>query len=453
MTVIKRGLDLPIAGAPEQRIEIAPPVQRVALLGHDYIGMRPTMLVQPGDRVRLGQPIFTDKKNEGVQYTAPAAGTVVEVNRGAKRRFESLVIEVEGDEAVAFPGAGGADVMSLSRQQITEQLVASGLWTAMRTRPYGRVPQLGSTPHSIFVQAIDTNPLAADPVVALADRREPFTLGLLALKQLTDGTLYVCKAPRAEIPGDGIPGVRVETFAGPHPAGLPGTHIHMLDPVGPTKTAWYLNYQDVAAIGTLFQTGQLDTRRVISLAGPLVRKPRLLETRLGADVRALVEGELMDAPPQVPMTPRIVSGSVLCGRRIESPMHYLGRYHLQISVLQEGNQRQFLGWQRPGFDKYSTTWVFASALLKDKRFAFTTSTEGSERAMVPLGTYEQVMPLDILPTQLLRALIVRDTEQAQQLGALELEEEDLALCTFVCPGKYEYGSILRDNLTTLEREG
>jgi Na+-transporting NADH:ubiquinone oxidoreductase subunit A len=218
--------------------------------------------------------------------------------------------------------------------------------------------------------------------------------------------------------------------------------------VGPEKTVWYLNYQDVVAIGAFFLTGRLDTRRVISLAGPVVNRPRLLETRLGAQVDQLVAGELH---PDV--VSRVISGSVLCGRAAAGPVNFLGRYHLQISALQEGNQREFLGWQGPGFDKYSVTNIFASALSKGKKFALTTSTGGSERAMVPLGTYEKVVPMDILPTQLLRSLIVRDTEQAQRLGALELEEEDVALCTFVCPGKYEYGTLLRDNLTTIQREG
>jgi Na+-transporting NADH:ubiquinone oxidoreductase subunit A len=240
----------------------------------------------------------------------------------------------------------------------------------------------------------------------------------------------------------------VEVFQGPHPAGLVGTHIHFLDPVSPGKTVWYLNYQDVVAIGAFFLSGKLDTRRVISLAGPVVERPRLLETRIGACIDELVAGEWKPG-----VTVRAISGSVLCGRTAAAPLNFLGRYHLQVSALQEGNDREFLGWQGPGFEKYSVTNIFASALSKGKKFALTTSTGGSERAMVPLGTYEQVVPLDILPTQLLRALIVRDTEQAQRLGALELEEEDVALCTFVCPGKYEYGTLLRDNLTTIQREG
>jgi Na+-transporting NADH:ubiquinone oxidoreductase subunit A len=444
MTVIKRGLDLPISGEPEQRIEAGPAITRVAINGDDYVGMKPTMLVAEGDTVLLGQPLMEDKKNPGVLFTSPAAGKVSAIQRGAKRRFEALIIDVEGDQAVDFPGVPGQSIDSLDRDSVVAQLVVSGLWTSFRTRPFGQVPAISSSPNSIFVTAIDTNPLAADPAVVLAGRGEQFEVGLKVLTKLTQGKVFVCRGPQGSIPATPSAQVQVETFEGPHPAGLVGTHIHYLDPVGPNKTVWYLNYQDVAAIGAFFLSGKLDLRRVISLAGPVVRNPRLVETRMGAAIDELVAGDLPEA-----MQCRVISGSVLCGR-VQS---FLGRYHMQVSVLQEGNYREFLGWQKPGFDKFSVTKAFASAMLKGQKFAFTTSTGGSERAMVPLGTYEKVMPLDILPTQLLRSLIVRDTEQAQRLGALELEEEDVALCTFVCPGKYEYGTLLRDNLTTIQREG
>lgn len=448
MTTIKLGLDLPILGSPEQHIEVAKHVNRVALIGDDYIGMKPTMLVGPGDRVKLGQAVFEDKKTPGVIYTSPASGTVAEVNRGAKRKFESIVIDVDGDDRVEFGEAKGKDPLSLGREGVTAQLLKSGLWTSIRTRPYGKVPVPGTNPSSIFVQAIDTNPLSGDPVVVMADRKEQFNLGLQALTQLTEGKVFVCKGDGAEVPGAGVNGVQVETFAGPHPAGLVGTHIHFLDPVGPNKTVWYIGYQDVCAIGSLFRDGHLDVRRVIALAGPVVSKPRLLETRLGACICDLIAGEYDE---EVKIRP--VSGSVLHGRTANAPHNFLGRFHTQISLLEEGDEREFLGWQKPGFEKFSVTRVFASAGMPNKKFAFTTTTHGSERAMVPLGTYEKVMPLDILPTQLLRSLIYRDTDEAQALGVLELEEEDVALCTFVCPGKYEYGSLLRESLATIEREG
>ncbi len=241
--------------------------------------------------------------------------------------------------------------------------------------------------------------------------------------------------------------MQTEAFAGPHPAGLPGTHIHFLDPVNATKSVWSINYQDVIAIGKLFTTGQLWTERVVALAGPVVEQPRLVRTRLGANLSELTAGELQ------PGSNRVVSGSVLGGRTAQGAFAFLGRYHLQVSCLTEGNERELMHYLRAGVNKHSVMNIFVSKLMAAKKFAFSTSTNGSPRAMVPVGNYEAVMPLDILPTQLLRYLIVGDTEMAQKLGCLELDEEDLALCTYVCAGKYEYGPILRDNLARIEKEG
>jgi len=440
---IKKGLDLPIAGAPEQTIADGPVVDQVAVVGPDYHDMRPTMIVQEGDAVKLGQVLFADKKNVGVVYTAPGAGTVAAINRGAKRVLQSVVIDLSGNEEETFESH--ANLADLARQQVCDTLVASGLWTALRTRPYSKVPALDSTPQALFVTAIDTNPLAADPQVVLAAYQEDFNKGLTVLAKLTDGDVFVCRASGSGAASNGK--VQTAEFDGPHPAGLPGTHIHFLAPVGVGKTVWHINYQDVIAVGKLFSTGKLWVERVVALGGPVIDKPRLLRTRLGARISDLVAGETAAGEN------RIISGSVLSGRVAAGPFDFLGRYHLQVSALVEGREREFLGWQKPGFDKFSIKNVFAAKLSPGKLFDFTTSTEGSDRAMVPIGSYESVMPLDILPTFLLRALIVGDTDQAQALGCLELDEEDLGLCTFVCPGKYEYAPMLRNNLDRIEKEG
>ena len=442
--VVKKGLNLPIAGAPAQVIEDGPAIGQVAVLGPDSIDLRPTMAVSEGDSVKKGQLLFEDKRISGVRYTAPASGKVIAVHRGAKRVLLSVVIEVAEGEEERFAQHTRTAPGQLSRQQVRETLVASGLWAALRTRPYSKVPAPASAPHSIFVTAMDTNPLAADPQVVLRGREDDFARGLTILSKLTDGPVYVCKASGASIPADGA---EVVEFAGPHPAGLPGTHIHFLDPVGPAKTVWYIGYQDVVACGKLFATGSLWTERVVALGGPQVEQPRLLRTRQGACLSELTAGQLK------PGENRVIAGSVLAGRVASGPLDFLGRYHAQVSVLAEGREREFLGWQKPGVDKFSIKNVFASKLLPSRIFDFTTSTEGSDRAMVPIGSYEQVMPLDILATFLLRALIVEDTDRAQALGCLELDEEDLGLCTFACPGKYEYGPILRQNLARIEREG
>jgi Na+-transporting NADH:ubiquinone oxidoreductase subunit A len=293
---------------------------------------------------------------------------------------------------------------------------------------------------------IDTEPLAVNPEIAISQKSDAFLAGLRALTQLAP-TVHVCIGPTVDIPGEQVDGVEFHCFHGPHPAGLPGTHIHMVDPVGPNHHVWHINYQDVSAIGTLITTGILDVERFISLGGPVVSKPRLLSTRLGASIGELTASELTGEDN------RVISGSVLSGRATTPNTDYLGRFHNQISALAEGHQREFLGWQKPGFNTFSFSRVFASTFTPSKKFAFTTSSQGEHRAMVPFGTYEKVMPLDILPTQLLRALITQDTEESQLLGCLELAEEDLALCTFVCAGKYEYGNILRDNLHIIQKEG
>lgn len=441
-----RGLDLPITNPPKQTVSNEPDVTQAALLGDDYVGMKPTMLVQVGDRVKRGQPVIEDKKNPGVIFTSPVSGTVNAIHRGEKRRFLSMVFDIDDDESVDFE-AFGDDLHKLTPETVRRQLISSGLWTSLRTRPYSKTPTVDSTPDSIFVTAIDTNPLAANPEVVVAQNHEKFVLGLHALSTLTKNNVYLCLAPNGDIRGDQVPKVQTEVFDGPHPAGLVGTHINIVNPVGPTKTHWHINYQDVIAIGTLLFDGTLDASRIIALAGPGVEDPRLIKTVIGANLDQLTTGQLNEGEN------RIISGSILSGRQSQEPVSFLGRFHLQVSVIKEGHEREFLGWMAPGLKKFSVTRAFASAMNPAQRVSFTTATGGSRRSMVPIGSYERVMPLDILPTQLLRALIVGDTDTAQQLGALELDEEDLALCTFVCPGKYEYGSMLRQNLKQIEIEG
>lgn len=452
---LSKGLDLPLSGEPRQSIEQSPNVRHYAVLGDDYIGMKPTMEVSEGDEVRKGQVLFTDKKNEGVRFTAPVAGKVVAVNRGAKRKFESVVIEQSGDLEFVFNSYPDANLAQLPREQVVDNLVSSGLWTALRTRPYSKVPAIDSTPAAIFVTAIDTNPLAANPSVVLADRQADFIAGLEALSVLTTGPTYLCKEAEAEIPGQDLDCVETAEFSGPHPSGLVGTHIHMLMPAHAERTVWHIGYQDVAAVGHLMRTGVLMTDRVVALAGPATSDPRLVRTTLGANLTELTDGELKLAAEE---KARVVSGSVLAGRTSESPRDFLGRYHTQVAVLVEGTEREFIGWMLPGFDKFSFSRAYMGSWLAkfmpaDRGFPMTTSTGGSHRAIVPTGAYESVVPLDIVPTPLLKSLAVADTDTANMLGALELDEEDLALCTFVCTSKNNYGALLRDCLTTIEREG
>lgn len=450
MIRIKRGLNLPITGEPNQVITGSHQPRDVAVLGRDYVGMKPTMAVSVGDKVKLGQPLFSDKKNPQVVYTAPGCGEVKAINRGYQRRLLSVVIELEGDEQVEFKAHSAAELAAMERQTLVDALVESGLWTAIRKRPFSRVPYPDATPKAIFVNVMDTNPLAADPMVALADHVAEFTTGINLLALLPETSLYLCMGDRDPLSladNDYRDNVRIEQFIGPHPAGLTGTHIHFLQPAGVGSEIWYVGYQDVVAIARLMSEGVIHTDRVISFAGPQVTEPRLLRTRLGANLDELVLGELQGQES------RIISGSVLGGRKAAGDEAFLGRYDNQVTVVREGRERPLLGYLSPGANRHSVMGIYISSFFKGRKFPMSTSTQGSERAMVPIGAYEKVMPLDILPTQLLRALIVGDIETAINLGALELDEEDLALCSYVCPGKYEYGSILRDNLSRIEKEG
>lgn len=444
---IRKGLDLPISGVPEQHVTTGASIHHVAIVGDDYVGMRPAMLVQEGDRVIKGQALFEDKKNPGVMFTAPASGTVVAIHRGERRVLQSVVIQIEGDEKREFARFDAADLATLSHDVVQTQLLESGLWTALRTRPYSKTPVPGTVPAAIFVTAIDTNPLSADPQPLILAERKAFDAGLTVLTRLTPGKVHVCQASGGKLGGHPQGQVAFNEFAGPHPAGLVGTHIHFLEPVSLTKQVWHLNYQDVIAIGKLFTMGELCAERIIAIGGPQATQPRLVRTLLGADLTALLAGETKEGEN------RIISGSVLSGRHATGPMAWLGRFHLQVSVVLEGREKELFGWVLPGAEKYSVTRTTLGHFLRHKLFNFSTSTNGGERAMVPIGNYERVMPLDILPTVLLRDLLAGDTDGAQALGCLELDEEDLALCTYVCPGKYEYGPVLREVLTRIEQEG
>ncbi len=438
---LKKGLDIPIQGKPVQKISPAAPVSSLALLGRDYPGLKPTLAVREGDEVKSGQLLFTDKKNPGVNFTAPGGGIIAAINRGPKRLFESIVIQLTADEEeISFPLPIGDD-----GDAVRALMVESGLWTAFRNRPHGRIPAPGGRPHSIFVTAIDTRPLAPDPKLIIDRQQENFKKGLKLLQSLTP-TVHLCLGTTPDDYIQALTGIEIHEFHGPHPAGLPSTHIHFIDPVGKDKTIWHIGYQDVIALGHLGRRGRLYNERIIALAGPAARRPRLLKTRQGADINKLCRDEFKPGA-------RIISGSLLNGYKAEGKQAYLGRYHQQISALQDYAGRGLLNWLRPGRDRYSCRGLFLSSFLPRREFAMSTAAWGGRRAIFPLGTYEQVMPLDIIPTALLKALANEDTEKALELGCLELIEEDLSLCSFVCPGKNNFGPMLRRVLNRIFDEG
>jgi Na+-transporting NADH:ubiquinone oxidoreductase subunit A len=446
MIKVKKGLSLPITGEPNLVIHDGPNVSTVALNADDLMGMKPTMVVQVGDNVKTGQLLFTDKKTEGVNYTSPASGEVIAINRGAKRAFQSIVIKVVGDEHTTFSSHKGSEVSAYSEEEAKALLLESGMWPSLRRRPFSKVANPIERASSIFVTAIDTHPLAFDPSLVVSENAAAFKAGLEVLSKLTD-KVFLCTAPGSSISADGVAKVEKQEFSGPHPAGLVGTHIHFLSPVGEKHFVWHTPYQEVIAIGKLFETGKLHTERVISLAGPAAKNPRLVKTRMGACLRELCNEEKVDDQET-----RIISGSVFGGRAATDGLCYLGRFHNQISLLHEGRKRELLGWHTPGFDMFSVQNIYVSKLLP-RKMNFTTTSNGSLRSIVPIGSYEKVMPLDILPTFLLRALMSGNTDRCVDLGALELDEEDLSLVTFVDPCKNNFGIKLRENLTKIEKEG
>lgn len=439
---IKKGLDLPVQGQPDQNKMVEKQVTRVALLGSDYPGMKPAMEVQIGDKVKKGSLLFTDRKNPGVKYTSPAGGKVIEINRGAKRVFQSIVIEIEKNEKEeTFKSF--RNLNKIKREDAVHQINDAGLWTSFIERPFAKAPSLESIPDAIFINTMDTNPLAYNPELLIKDEEKSFLDGITVIAGLTEGKTYVIKSPSSTIPTPDNANLEIREFEGPHPAGLPGTHIHYIAPAGKNRKVWQINYSDVITIGKLFKKGILFTDKLISIGGPSVRDPHMIKTRTGASIEELTEGEILSGDN------RIISGSILSGHIAQGPFAYLGKYHQQISSISEGGQRSFFRWFNLFLKKHSVKKVnFSSG-----NYEFDTSMNGGNRAIVPVGSYEKVMPLDILPTYFLRSILVDDFEEAEKLGLMELAEEDMALLTYVCPSKNDYGTVLRRNLTILEKEG
>lgn len=420
---ITRGLNVPLGGGPVQEVRDEKRPKTVALLGDDYTGMKPRMEVAVGDRVKLGQVLFTDRAMPSVRYTAPGSGTVTAISRGEKRKILSVAIRLEDDDEISFPAHAEGRLPTLDRKAVVALLLESGLWPLLRTHPFNKTADPETTAHSIFITAMDTNPLAPSIEKVLEGRERDFVNGLAVLSRLTDGKLYLCKGPAERIPLPMLESLSIVEFSGPHPAGNAGTHIHFLDPVHRKKTVWHVHAQDAADIGALFTTGRIPVARVLALAGPSVREPRLIRTRIGASLEDLVSGELQEG------NHRIISGSVLSGRAAGEGTAFLGRYHQQISVIPEAGNDALLGRSSSGPELSLT------------------------KALYPIGSYEKVMPLDLMPTFLLKALAIDDLDEAESLGCLELAEEDLALCSFVCPSRIDHGANLRRVLTEIEKEG
>ena len=459
---IRKGLDLAIGGAPRQSIESAREPETVALFEHDLPRGRYLLRVAVGDRVEAGQTLFVDRRRPAIVFPAPITGRVIRARRSEPG--EGLVVEIQRESvgagasapasapigvpehatAEGAPHRGRArplaldSVLRLERGEVVSRLLAAGEWPALRSRPFGGIPDPEASPDALFIRAMDTNPLAAKAGIVLEGRMEALRLGVAALSRLLDGSVYVCCEPELELPLADLERVRVVRFEGPHPAGLAGTHVHRLHRLRAGAVVWTIGYQDVVAIGQLFGSGEREVERVVALAGPLVREPRLVRACIGSNSEELVRDALR------PGACRIVSGSVLTGRRAASGESHLGLGHEQLVVLPEVEDEEPRGWMVPG--------RFGARGVPPWRRAnrVTTALHGEPRAMFPLSVFESVVPLRIPVGLLLRALAAGDAQAARRFGALELVEEDLALCTHLCPAKLEYGGLLRAALDRLE---
>ena len=437
MIKISKGLDLPISGSPTNTISDEPKVSSVALLSNDFIGMKPTMLVKEGETVKAGQKIFEDKKNNGVYFTSPAGGIVKDINRGDKRRFLSIEIDIKDtEEFINFD-------MDDSVDQIKDCLIDSGLWNAFRTRPFNRTPGINEIPDAVFINCCDSNPLSIDPYEIILLNKTEFDEGLNVLTDFFRCNINLCY--QNDNFDTSIEKINYYQFKGPHPSGLSSTHISQIYPVNLNRKVWTINYQDIISIGYLKQNKEIRTSKYISLAGPSVYEPSLIKVRVGGNIEEITAGKIEP-------NSRIISGSVLHGHQSEGVMNYLGYYDSQISVIADEVNNIFMNWLMPGSSLHSKLNVFLSSFIKPETFTFNTSIGGGNRAIVPISSYEEVIPMDILVTQLLKALVVSDIDMAIDLGMLELVPEDLALCSYVCPSKYDYSSILMDNLNKLYLE-
>jgi Na+-transporting NADH:ubiquinone oxidoreductase subunit A len=442
---IKRGLNIPLKGKAEKVIKKASDSQYYAVKPIDFHGMRTKLVSKVGDKVKVGTPLFYNKLQPGVQFTSPVSGEVVSVNRGERRKILEVVIE--NDQKFDYEDFGAQDPSQLERDHIIEKMLQSGLWPVIRQRPYSTVANPEDKPKSIFISAFDSAPLAPDYDLIVKGEDQNFQKGIDALKKLTEGTIHL--NVNADYPPSEVftkaKGVQLNHFTGPHPSGNVGVQINKLDPINQGDIIWYVYPQDVIAIGRLFDKGIYDVSKVIALTGSEVKKPLYYRFVKGASIKNIVDGNVKDGEL------RYISGNVLTGKKINSE-GYLGYFDDQVTVIPEGKYYEFLGWAKPGFKKYSTSRSFWSWLQPSKRYRIDTNLKGGERAYVVSGEYEKVFPMDIYPVQLIKAILIEDIELMEKLGIYEVDEEDFALCEFICTSKTPVQSIVRKGLDLMREE-
>jgi Na+-transporting NADH:ubiquinone oxidoreductase subunit A len=443
---IRKGRDINIKGAASKRIVEVPLPPKVAIQPHDFPGLKPRLSVQVGDVVKVGSPLLTDKTHAQIRVVSPASGKVAAINRGEKRALLQIVIETDGrQDAVSFEKISVEEIKRVPREKILALLLEGGAWPVLRQRPFSNLADPAREPKAIFVQAMSTEPLAADADFILKDHQKEFQAGLEALRRLTKGAVHVCYHKNATSKTfTETQNVQTHQFSGPHPSGNVSTHIHYIDPISKGDIVWYLEAQDVVRIARLLLNGSFSPERVVAVTGEGVDEPVYKRTVIGASVHSLVNA----AKPGM----RYLSGSVLRGTDV-GPEGFLCFYDTQITALPRGGERKLLGWLTPGVGEYTFSKTFVSSFLPEQPASLNSDKKGSDRAIVLNDIYDQYVPLDILVNFLLRAVIANDIEEAERLGILECDEEDFALCTFACPSKTDVGGIIRGGLDLIEKEG
>ena len=441
---LRKGFDIKMQGAAEHIFFQNPMPETVALKPTDFVGMTAKMVVKEGDKVLAGDPLFIDKFHPEIQFVSPVSGVVAAVNRGERRALLNVV--VKPDAEIEYKKFENGSLDSMSREQVIAAMLNAGVWPFVKQRPYDVIANPNDKPKSIHISAFDSAPLAPDYTFALEESAADFQVGINALKKLTDGAvnLNIYKEERAKTTFTQVTGVEQNFFQGPHPAGNVGVQIHHIDPINKGEVVWVVNPQDVIIIGRLFSKGIFDARVVVALTGQ-VKNPRYYKTILGASIKSFLAAESLSDDM------RVISGNVLTGTKLGKD-DYISFYDSQVTVIEEGNKPTFMGWLAPGFGKYSFSRAFFSWLQPNKKYTLNTNYNGGARAFVFTGIYEQVLPMDIYPMQLLKAIITEDIDKMEQLGIYEVVPEDFALCEFVCPSKIEIQSILRQGLDTIRKE-
>ena len=440
---LRKGLNIKLKGGAKEEVKTLSAPLKVALKPTDFPELTPKLKVKVDAVVKAGDALFYDKYHPEIVFTSPVGGKVVSINRGERRRI--LEVVVERDENAGSVEFVKGDPSSLSGEEIKEQLLKSGLWPFIKKRPYGTIALPNEKPKSIYISTFDTAPLAPNYNFILKDELATFQTGVDALAKLTNGKVNLGVNKNSVFTS--IKNVEINTFDGPHPAGNVGIQIHHTAPLNKGDVVWTVHVQDVLFIGRLFETGKVDFTKTVALTGSEVEDPKYYKTILGTPVSAIADGNLKEAD----YNQRIISGNVLTGTKVE-PAGYLGFYDSQISVIPEGDNYEFMGWALPGVDKFSASKAFLSKLFPKKEYVLDANLHGGERAFVLSGQYEKLVPMDILPVHLLKAILVNDIDKMEQLGIYEVIEEDFALCEYACTSKIKVQSILRKGINTMIKE-